>query len=122
MAVLSKTLISHNLHKYTLELQAAFEQGWRVNPEAVARRSLGNRFSVVLTKSSEDVAPKVEVKEVETQEEKAADVTTTETPEVKEDAPVDTPVETPKVEAEAPVAPKPTRSKTKAKANEGEAE
>lgn len=53
MALLTKVLVAHNLHKYSLELEKAFEEGWRVNAGVAARRSLGNRFTVTLVKDSE---------------------------------------------------------------------
>lgn len=53
MALLTKVLVAHNLHKYSLELEKAFEEGWRVNAGVAARRSLGNRFTVTLVRDSE---------------------------------------------------------------------
>lgn len=54
MALITKTLLAHNLHKFTIELQKAFEDGWRVSPSAVARRSISNRFTVSLQKEVEE--------------------------------------------------------------------
>ena len=52
MAVLTKTLIATNLHKYSIELEKAFEEGWRLNKSVVARRSLGNKFTAQLVRES----------------------------------------------------------------------
>lgn len=62
MALLTKVLVAHNLHKYSLDLEKAFEEGWRVNAGVAARRSLGNRFTVTLVKDSE--AESVQTEEV----------------------------------------------------------
>lgn len=61
MALITKTLLAHNLHKFTIELQKAFEDGWRVSPSAVARRSISNRFTVSLQK---EVGEKVNAENV----------------------------------------------------------
>lgn len=83
MALITKTLLAHNLHKFTIELQKAFEDGWRVSPSAVARRSISNRFTVSLQKEVEE---KVNTENVETAKETEAPTatetqTTTEKPE-----------------------------------------
>lgn len=89
MALITKTLLAHNLHKFTIELQKAFEDGWRVNPSAVARRSISNRFTVSLQK---EVGEKVNAENVKAvteapaaTETKPEDQTTTDEP---EEAPV----------------------------------
>ena len=65
--------------------QKAFEDGWRVSPSAVARRSISNRFTVSLQKEVEE---KVNTENVETTTEAPVAVetkpetqTTTEKPE-----------------------------------------
>lgn len=85
MALITKTLLAHNLHKFTIELQKAFEDGWRVSPSAVARRSISNRFTVSLQKEVEE---KVNAENVKTTTEapiatetKPETQTTTEKPE-----------------------------------------
>ena len=122
MALLSKTLVAHNLHNFTLELQKAFEEGWRVHKDGVARRSLGNRFSVALSKGeavAEPVVGKVE-SQPELDENKVV---------VQDEQPVATETKADEAETKAdvvadekPAAPKTTRGKSKAKTQEGEAE
>ena len=80
MALITKTLLAHNLHKFTIELQKAFEDGWRVSPSAVARRSISNRFTVSLQKEVEE---KVNTENVETEKEPEAPVATATKPETK---------------------------------------
>ena len=80
MALITKTLLAHNLHKFTIELQKAFEDGWRVSPSAVARRSISNRFTVSLQKEVEE---KVNTENVETEKETEAPVATETKPETK---------------------------------------
>lgn len=80
MALITKTLLAHNLHKFTIELQKAFEDGWRVSPSAVARRSISNRFTVSLQKEVEE---KVNTENVETEKETEAPVTTETKPETQ---------------------------------------
>lgn len=113
MAVLTKTLLAHNLHKYTLELQKAFEDGWRVNPSVVARRSLGNKFSVVLVKNTGNVATQGDVNEAKAENASVEDsrnsteTTSQETPETgdqKDDSGLETEAKT-EAEVEAPAKP-----------------
>ena len=80
MALITKTLLAHNLHKFTIELQKAFEDGWRVSPSAVARRSISNRFTVSLQKEVEE---KVNTENVETEKETEAPVVTETKPETQ---------------------------------------
>lgn len=80
MALITKTLLAHNLHKFTIELQKAFEDGWRVSPSAVARRSISNRFTVSLQKEVEE---KVNTENVETEKETEAPVATETKPETQ---------------------------------------
>lgn len=80
MALITKTLLAHNLHKFTIELQNAFEDGWRVSPSAVARRSISNRFTVSLQKEVEE---KVNTENVETEKETEAPVVTETKPETQ---------------------------------------
>lgn len=118
MALITKTLLAHNLHKFTIELQKAFEDGWRVSPSAVARRSISNRFTVSLQK---EVGEKVDAENVKT---------VTEAPVVAETKP-ETQATTEKPE-EAPVKPltkaqqaklaKEEAAKLAAAENKGEAE
>lgn len=77
MALLTKVLVAHNLHKYSLELEKAFEEGWRVNAGVAARRSLGNRFTVTLVKDSE--ASGVQTEEVTVDENTENEVVKNET-------------------------------------------
>ena len=87
MAVLTKTLIATNLHKYSIELEKAFEEGWRLNKSVVARRSLGNKFtaqlvresvgellSTTVTQENGDVVVQNTLESVEDTSEKALDV------------------------------------------------
>lgn len=91
MALITKTLLAHNLHKFTIELQKAFEDGWRVSPSAVARRSISNRFTVSLQKEVEE---KVNAENVKTTTEAPVPATTETKPETQtttekpEEAPV----------------------------------
>lgn len=80
MALITKTLLAHNLHKFTIELQKAFEDDWRVSPSAVARRSISNRFTVSLQKEVEE---KVNTENVETEKETEAPTATETKPETK---------------------------------------
>lgn len=80
MALITKTLLAHNLHKFTIELQKAFEDGWRVSPSAVARRSISNRFTVSLQKEVEE---KVNTENVETEKETEAPTATETKPETQ---------------------------------------
>jgi hypothetical protein len=80
MALITKTLLAHNLHKFTIELQKAFEDGWRVSPSAVARRSISNRFTVSLQKEVEE---KVNTENVETAKETEAPTATETQPETQ---------------------------------------
>lgn len=50
----SKTLISYNLNRFVADLQEAILDGYRVDVKIAARRSLGNKFSVVLVKDDID--------------------------------------------------------------------
>lgn len=87
MALITKTLLAHNLHKFTIELQKAFEDGWRVNPSAVARRSISNRFTVSLQKevgekvNAENVKATIEAPTPTATETKPETQATTEKPE-----------------------------------------
>lgn len=54
MAKLNKTVTGYNLHQFALTLQEEIVNGWRVDPMVVARRSLGNRFTIALTKESDE--------------------------------------------------------------------
>ena len=90
MALLTKVLVAHNLHKYSLELEKAFEEGWRVNAGVAARRSLGNRFTVTLVKDSE--AESVQTEEV-TVDENTENTENTENKGVEDETKVENSVE-----------------------------
>ena len=121
MALITKTLLAHNLHKFTIELQKAFEDGWRVNPSAVARRSISNRFTVSLQKEVGEKVDDENVKAVteapvvaETKPETQTTQTTTEKP---EEAPVK-----PRTKAQQAKLAKEEVAKIAAAENKGEAE
>lgn len=125
MALITKTLLAHNLHKFTIELQKAFEDGWRVSPSAVARRSISNRFTVSLQKEVEE---KVNTENVETEKEIEAPVATETKPETQtttekpEEAPAKPLTKAQQAKLAKEEAAKLAAAEAETKENEGEAE
>lgn len=80
MSAKTKTLVSYNIHALLLDAEKHILDGWRVSPSIAARRSLGNRITVVLTKDDEaEASALAETTAVSTEEVKVAD----ETPQVE---------------------------------------
>lgn len=125
MALITKTLLAHNLHKFTIELQKAFEDGWRVSPSAVARRSISNRFTVSLQKeieekvNAENVKTTTEAPTPTATETKPETQTTTEKP---EEAPAKPLTKAQQAKLAKEEAAKLAAAEVETKENEGEAE
>jgi len=60
MANATKVIVAHDLHRFSIELENAFLDGWRMKRDVAARRSIANRFTVTVEKEiSDEVVGKV---------------------------------------------------------------
>lgn len=56
MANATKVIVAHDLHRFSIELENAFLDGWRMKRDVAARRSISNRFTVTVEKEISDEA------------------------------------------------------------------
>lgn len=119
MANATKVIVAHDLHRFSIELENAFLDGWRMKRDVAARRSISNRFTVTVEKEISDEAVGKVFQEPEAPSEAVDQVA----PNVVENADAEkTKVETEtEVEKEVEAPKKSNRKKAVAKV-EGEAE